>query len=188
MRRRVGQYDADPVIAIEHAGELLVEAADAQVEIGEHLLGGEVEGVDVVLAVIEEVADLFERCRRARRFDFVAGDRRPIGLQLAGHRNEAPVHPDHRLADGGHPGDKFRDLCLADAVELGVLGGLGQITDEPGVGIGGEVVGRQVEFATQSEQHGDRQRAVIVLQLVDVARRQVEAAGQRSLGESLLFS
>ena len=120
MRRRVGQYDADPVIAIEHAGELLVEAADAQVEIGEHLLGGEVEGVDVVLAVIEEVADLFERCRRARRFDFVAGDRRPIGLQLAGHRNEAPVHPDHRLADGGHPGDKFRDLCLADAVERAV--------------------------------------------------------------------
>ncbi len=51
---------------MQELGQLAVESADPQAVLVEQLLGRDIELADVVFAVIEEVADFFERHRLLR--------------------------------------------------------------------------------------------------------------------------
>ncbi len=86
--------------------------------------------------------------------------------------------------DGRHACDEFGDLGAADIGDVGLRGeDIGEVGDESGVAIGGEIVGVEVEFAGQRQQHRHRHGSLIVLELVDVAGRQVDPPGQRCLGQ-----
>lgn len=63
-----------------------------------------------------------------------------------------------------------------------------EIGDQSRDGIRSEERNVEVEGRTQFQQHGDGQRALIALELVEVARRQVERDRQRGLGQSALVS
>ena len=157
--------------------------------LGEHLLGRGVEFADVVVAVVEEVADFLERHRVLRRQRRFRGRVRAIGLQFLGGVPQPPVHGNQASADLGHPGDQFLDLGAADRV-FGRGGGedIGQVGDQPGVGIGGEVMRRQVEPLGERKEHRHGDRPLVVFQLVDVAGGQVQRPGQRNLAEAALVS
>ena len=162
--------------------KLHVQPAERHSVLGEHLLGRGVELADVVVAVVEEVADFLEWHRvlgRKRRFRRGAG---AIGLQFLGGIPEPPMHGNQAPGHVGHSCDEFLDLDAVDRV-FGTGGGehVGQVGHQPGVGIGGEVVRGQVEPLSQREEHRHGDRPLVVLQLIDVAGGQVECPGQRDL-------
>jgi hypothetical protein len=94
--------------------QLHVQAADGHPALGEHLLGRHVEFADVVVAVVEEVADFLERHRVLRWQRRFRGGVRAIRLQFLGGVPQPPVHGDQASADLRHPGDEFLDLAAAD--------------------------------------------------------------------------
>jgi hypothetical protein len=81
-------------------------------------------------------------------------------------------------------------MCTdADGV-VGRGGGehVGQIGHQPGVGIGGEVIRRQVESLSKGDQHRHRDGPLVVFQLVHVAGGQIQRPGQRRLAQAALVS
>ena len=59
------EHHGDPNRSRISARQLDVQPAAGHPVLGEHLLGGDVEFADVVIAVVEEIADLLERHRRS---------------------------------------------------------------------------------------------------------------------------
>ena len=170
-------------------GQLDVQPAGAHPGLGEHVLCGDVEVADVVVAVVEEVADLFERHRALERLRRLGGRARPVALQLLGGIAQAAVDGDQAAADVGHAGNEFFDLGVADPM-LGADFGeeVGEVGNQPGIGVGGEVLRGQVEAFGERQQHRDGDRPLVVLQLVDVTGGQTKGLGQRRLGETALVS
>lgn len=98
---------------------------------------------------------------------------------------QPPVQVDQGLTDRGHAGDELLDL----PGRRGRLGEhLPQVGDQAGVGLRREVLTRQVESFGEGEQYRNGDRALVVFQLVDVAGRQPQDAGQRHLGQPLFLA
>ena len=153
----------------------------------EHVLGCPVEDVDVVLAVVEEVADLLERHRSRRRS--AVGCLAPVCVELGFGGYEAPVESGDRATDVGHSGDELGDLRARDVAAVWCGGKcVGQVGDQARVGVGREVVGVEVELAGECEKYADGDRPLIVLELIDVAGRLVDSTSECGLRESLLVA
>ena len=83
--------------------------------------------------------------------------------------------------------DDLGDLGQVDVdVEVAVQRHLAQFGDQPGVVLGGEERGVDPEHLGDAQQHRDRQRADVVLDLVEVARRDLQHLCQRGLAEAAL--
>jgi len=164
-------------------------SADCHPAVDEHLLGGGVEFADIVVAVVEEIPHFLERHRALGRQRRLRRRVRAVGLQFLGGVPQAAIYGCQVATHLGHPGDQLLDLRGADRA-FGRRGGedLGQVGHQPSVGIGGEVLRGQVEPLGEGKQHRHSDGTLVVLQLVDVAGRQVQRAGQRDLGESALLA
>ena len=81
--------------------------------------------------------------------------------------------------------DDVGDLGLVDVdAQVAVHGHLAQLGDQPGVVLGGEERGVHAEDLGDAQQHGDGQRTDVVLDLVEVARGDVQHLRQRGLAEA----
>ena len=81
--------------------------------------------------------------------------------------------------------DHVGDLGEVDVdVEVAVHGDLAQFGDQAGVVLGGEERRVDTEHLGDPQQHGHRQRADVMLDLVQVARRDLQHLRQRRLAES----
>ena len=155
------------------------------------VLGGGVELVQVVLPLVEVVAHLLVRHRdRSRPGAGAAAVGEPVlggGRQLGGGQPVAPVQVDHRPGERRVGVDDVGDLGRVDVdAEVAVHRHLAQFGDQPGVVLRGEERRVDAEHLGDAQQHGDGQRADVVLDLVQVARGDVEHLGQRGLAESAL--
>ena len=83
--------------------------------------------------------------------------------------------------------DDVGELGLVDVdAEVAVHRDLAQLGDQSGVVVGGEERGVDAEHLGDAKQHRDGQRAHVVLDLVEVARGDVEHLRQRGLAEAPL--
>ena len=104
--------------------------------------------------------------------------------QLRGGEPVAPVQVDHRPGQRRVRADDVGDLGEVDVdVEVAVHRHLAQFGDQPGVVLGGEERRVDAEDLGDPQQHRDGQRADVVLDLVQVARRDLQHLGQRRLAE-----
>ncbi len=179
--------DAHPVHLGESAGQLAGQVAVVHPHLDGQVLGGGVQLVQVVLPLIEVVAHLFVR-HGDRPAPAAVGE--PLlggGGQLRGGDPVAPVQVDHRAGQAGMGADHFRDFGRVDVdVQVAVHRHLAQLGDQPGVVLGGEEGGVHPEYLGDPQQHGNRQRPNVVLDLVEVARRDLQHLGQRGLTEPTL--
>jgi len=173
----LAQQPRDPV------GDVAAVDADA---VGQ-FLGGGVELVDVVLPLVEVVAHFLVRLGDG-------GAARAVGEAVLGGRGQlgagvavAAVHGHHGARHARVGGDHLGDLLgvRLDA-ELLVHHDLLQLGDEPGVVLGGEEGGVDAEDLADLEQHRHRQRAHVVLDLVEVTGRDLELLGQHDLTQAAL--
>lgn len=158
------------------------DPAGADAGLGGQFLGGEVGLVEVVAAPVEELPDLLVRGAGGGRPGVGAplGDlREPVGQQVgaAPQRQQDLRHP-------REPGGEFGEVGGGDAGGGQVVGeGLAQVGDEPpGVALG-EETRVDAEGLGDPQQHGDGERAGVVLHLVEVAGRDGEDARQFHLAE-----
>ena len=68
--------------------------------------------------------------------------------------------------------------------DVAVHGHLAQLGDQAGVVLGGEERRVDTEHLGDPQQHGDRQRAHVVLDLIQIARRDLQHLRQRGLAET----
>ena len=109
------------------------------------------------------------------------------GGQLRGGDPVAPMQVDHRAGQRGMGVDDVGDLRRVDVdVEVAVHRHLAQLGDQPGVVLGREERRVDAEHLGDPQQHRDRQRADVVLDLVEVARRDLQHLRQRGLAETAL--
>ena len=109
------------------------------------------------------------------------------GGQLSGGDPVAPVQVDHRAGQRGMGVDDVGDLRRVDIdVEIAVHGHLAQLGDQPGVVLGREERGVDAEHLGDPQQHRHGQRPHVVLDLVEVARRDLQHLRQRGLAETAL--
>ena len=81
--------------------------------------------------------------------------------------------------------DHVGDLGRVDVeIQVAVHGHFAQLGDQAGVVLGGEEGGVDPEHLGDAQQHRDRQRADVVLDLVEIARRDLQHLRQRGLAES----
>jgi hypothetical protein len=122
-------------------GQLDVQSACPQTALVPQLLRRDIEVADVVVAVVEEVADLLERHRAFQRQRRVGGRVGAVVFQLPGGVAQPAVDGNQAATDLGHASDEFFDLGAGYAVFRAGLGEqVGQVCHQPGVGIGGEVL------------------------------------------------
>jgi hypothetical protein len=106
------------------------------------------------------------------------------GGQLRGGDAVAAVQVDDGAGEVGVGADHLGDLRRVDVhVEVAVHGDLAQLGDQPRVVLGGEEGRVHPEHLGDPQQHGHRQGAHVVLDLVEVARGDVEHLGQGGLAE-----
>ena len=146
-------------------------------------LGRRVQAVDVVVAVMEEVADL------------LIGQEGDAGAQFVAAQGVVQrLHPLVQLAEGLVQGQELmgqargvgdglfqlgRRRRLGPAADRAgdVGGGLAQIGDQPGVALQIEQAGVDVEGAGQGDQDAGGGRALIGLDLRQIRRRQAQPLG-----------
>ena len=148
------------------------------------VLGRGVELVEIVVPLIEVVAHLLMR----------HGDRTAaaaVGVPVLGGRGQlrggnpvAPMQIDHGARQGGMSGDYVGDLGRIDVdVQVLVLHHLAQLGDEAAVVLGGEERRVDAEHFGDTQEHRDGQGADVMLDLVEVARGDLQHLGKRSLAE-----
>ena len=160
-------------------------------QVDRQVLGGGVEFVQIVLPLVEVVAHLLVRHRdRAAATAAAVGE--PVlgrGGQLGGGDPVALMQVDHRAGQRGMGVHDLGDLRRVDVdVEVAVHGHLAQLGDQPGVVLGREECRVDAEHLGDPQQHRDRQRPYVVLDLVEVARRDLQHLRQRRLAETPLAS
>ena len=176
-----------PCTACQPVGEVAGEVTAVHAQVDGEVLGGGVELVQIVLPLVEVVAHLLVR-HRDRAAAAAVGE--PVlggGGQLRGGDPVAPVQVDHRAGQRGVRVDDVGDLRWVDVdVEVAVHRHLAQLGDQPGVVLGGEEGRVDAEHLGDPQQHRDGQRPDVVLDLVQVARRDVQHLRQRGLAETAL--
>ena len=195
VQHGVAEVDALDDVHAVHPGEPIGQIAGQIGAVHPHpdgeVLGGGVELVQVVLPLVEVVADLFVRHGdgpRPRAEAAAVGE--PVlgrGGQLRGGESVATMQVDHRAGDGRMRSDDVGDLGRVDVdAEVAVQRHLAQLGDQPGVVLRGEERGVHAEHLGDAQQHGDRQRTDVVLDLIQVAGGDVEHLSQCGLAESAL--
>ena len=186
---QVGHPDA--VLPGQPLGDPGGGVADGQVGLGEDLLGGEVEGREVVPPGVEQLLHFLLGQRRRHRHRA-----RPAGVD-AGHDRliDVPAVPvpavqlDDVTADGGHGHGQLADLRHRDLLADRRVGQhVTELGHQPVGVLGRELLQVGVEHAGQLEQHGGGHRALAGLQLVHVAGRDAQRAGQRGLGQAAFLA
>ena len=105
--------------------------------------------------------------------------------QLGGGQAVAPVQVDHGSGERGMGADDVRELGLVHVdAEVAIHRDLSKFGDQSGVVVGREERGVDAEHLGDAKQHRDGQRAHVVLDLVEVARGDVEHLRQRGLAEA----
>lgn len=142
--------------------------------------------MDVVLAPVEELADLL-----VRRTGGV-GRRSPVAGQdceLVGDGPAAAAQVHQQPGHGGQPGGELVQVTGGDAAGGELLAeGVAQFGGEPGGVRRGEVAGVHTEGLGEPQQDRDGERAGVVLQLVEVAGREFEQPGQGRLAEPAVLA
>ena len=143
--------------------------------------------MQVILALVEVVAHLFVGHRDRAGTTAVGEPFLGGGSQLRGGDPVAPVQVDHRAGQGGMGADHFGDFGRVDVdAQIAVQGHLPQFGDQPGVVLGRKEGRIHTEHLGDPEQHGHGQRANVVLDLVEVARRDLQHLRQGGLTEPAL--
>ena len=110
QRLFVVENGSDTEFVGQHLDQLHVESTDPESVGIEECLCGAVETVDVVVAVVEEVAHFFEGHRTRWVFGDVDADPGAQRVDLCGGVDHPPVQADDRLSDFGHPGGQLLEL------------------------------------------------------------------------------
>jgi hypothetical protein len=181
--RRVQPDHLDPVRGQARA-ERGHDVPGPDADLGRHPLGGEVQVVDVVVPPVEVVARLLVRHHRdlldRRGGSAFVGEQRQLLDRLpvtAVQRHQRPCGVGQLL---GQFGRLARRLGRGQQVVGDDLADLG---DEPRGVVGGEEPGVDAELLAQAQQHRNRQRPRVVLDLVEVARRHRQPSRQRGLAQ-----
>lgn len=157
----------------------------------EQILGGNIQVAYVVLAVVEEVAHLFEWSGPHRLWGPVGGHVTlggPVALQFRSHILQPPVHGHHRLTHRGHPRHQLLELQITDVAARRLGEDLTEVCHQPRIGVRREIVRREIEALGQAQQHRHGHRSRVVLELIDVARRQIEHPRQGGLSEAAFLT
>ena len=189
MKHGVAEIDApDDVHAVhvcQPVGELAGQVAAVHAHADGEILGGGVELVQVVLPLIEVVAHFLVRHGDRPAAAAVGVPVLGRGGQLRGGQPVAPVQVDHGPGQRRVRADHVGDLGEVDVdVEVAVHGHLTQFGDQAGVVLGCEERRVDTEHLGDPQQHGDGQRPDVVLDLIEVARRDLQHLRQRRLAES----
>jgi hypothetical protein len=182
-------HDVHAVYGLEPVGQVTSQVAAVHAQVDGEILGGGVEFVEVVLPLVEVVAHLFVRHRDGAA---AAGVGEPVlgGCgQLGGGDPVALMQVDHRPRQRRMGVHDLGDLGRVDLdAEVAVHGHLAQFGDQPGVVLRREERRVDAEHLGDPQQHRDRQRPHVVLDLVEVARRDIQHLSQCSLAETALAS
>ena len=177
-------------------GQRLVRTAGLQAPVGSAPLRGVVQLGNVVLAREEEVAHFFIGHGRVVGRGALAA---PVVAQggQAFERLAVPlVQRQQRARHGGHASGQLADFgerhSIARALPAHTCGQVGQhlaqAGDEARFVVVGEPLHVHAEHGVDLEQHRHGERALVLLQLVQVAGRQVQRTRQRHLGHAALFA
>jgi hypothetical protein len=132
-----------------------------------------VESVDVVVTGVEEVTDFLDggRCDLIARAPVVTQLRRQCG-GLVERSRQPLVHGDHRPGHGRHVRRDLPDLRERDAgPEQRIRQAFAQFRDEPRFIVLRKQLHVDAEGRVQSQENRDRQRPLVVLDLVQIAER-----------------
>ena len=171
----------------EPPGQLTGQISAVHAHPGGQILGGRVQLVQIVLPLIEVIPHLLVRHRDRPAATAVVEPVLGCRRQLGGGDPVAPMQVDHRAGDGRVGADHLGHLGRSDIdVKVAVEGDLTEFGHQPGVVLGGEERGIDPEHLGDAQQHRDGQRPHIVLDLIEVARRDLQHLGQCSLAETTL--
>ncbi|MNV14405.1 hypothetical protein D3C71_1050900 [compost metagenome] len=197
LARQVGHiHHAHPVGHEQALGQRLIGPAGQQAPVGGTSLGRVVQLGNVVLARKEEVAYFFighgwVRGQHALAAAVVAQGRQPLqGLPVP------LVERQQRARDGRHTCGQLADLGQRDGIARAlpahtrrqVSQHLSKAGDQTRLVVVRKPLHIHTEHGVDLEQNGHRERALVLLQLVEVAGRQVQRPGQRHLGHAALFA
>ena len=141
--------------------------------------------MQIVLPLIEVVADFLVRHRDRAAAAAVGVAVLGGGRQLRGGQPVAPVQVDHRPGKRRMRADHVGDFGEIDVDgHVAVHGDLAQFGDQAGVVLGCEERRVDTEHLGDAQQHGHRQRANVMLDLIEVARRDLQHLRQRGLAEA----
>ena len=187
--RQVGHPDA--VLPGQQVGDPGGRVADGQIGLGEDLLGGQVEGREVVPPGVEQLLHFLLGQRRWHRHRAHAAgvdavDQRLVHVPAV---PEPPVQLDDITPDGRHGRGQLADLRHRDLLADRRVGQhVTELGDQPVGVFAGELLQVGVEDAGQLQQHGGGHRALAGLQLVHVARGDAQRAGQCRLGQAAFLA
>ena len=193
----------EPVGQIDTAGHPhVVRLRQAVLEFGAHIatvhpdpvgefLGGGVQRIDVVLALIEVVPHLLVR-HRQRGMIHLVGERVAV---LGERRQQVGRVPVALVEYGEGPGqrrvcpDQIHHIGGRDPRgHLGVGQGLGELGDQAGVGVRGEERRVDPVHLRQRRENTGGDGPGVLLQLVEIAGRQPQRGGERGLGQAVLLA
>ena len=180
-------HDVHSVHGFQPVGEVAREVTAVHAQVDGEILGGGVEFVQIVLPLVEVVAHFLVRHRDGPAAAAVGEPVLGGGGQLRGGDLVAPMQVDHRAGQRGMGVDDVGDLRRVDVdVQVAVHRHLAQLGDQPGVVLGGEEGRVDTEHLGDPQQHRDGQRADVVLDLVQIARRDLQHLRQCGLAETPL--
>jgi hypothetical protein len=146
----------------------------------------------VVAVVVDEVEDLVvgrDRERRALRDVGAQADRHLLDPAPCARR--PPVHRDEGAGDRRVRRDHLAELVRGDVLagaRVGVGDRLVEVRDQAGVDVVGERPRVDAERVLQAQEHRHRERPLVVLDLVQVARRDPEPPRQRRLAQAAVLA
>ncbi|MFO1428070.1 MAG: hypothetical protein U1F11_14070 [Steroidobacteraceae bacterium] len=162
--------------AFQHGGGV---AALAEAQLVAKLFGRAVEFVDVVVAVVEEIAHLLVGQLRLGRLWRLQREVLVERLEALVERAVGAMQGEELARQVGRRGRG--ELDLRDRRRLGAEGEVGarlaQVGDEPALVVGVELGGIDAEGARQGDQYARRDRSLVGLDLREVARRERQATG-----------
>ena len=176
------------VLRFKPRGERRSHPADGHSHFLGDGFGGAVEFVDVIVPGIEEVAHLLERCRGQRQVHArpVIAESRRIGRCLLGRLFQLPALGDEGARQCRHVRHQLSQIGCGDRLGSSrIEHSFAQFAEQPGVVILGEKLDIHPEGGVEPKQHGHRQGPLVVLDLVEIARRDADAPGEAGLGEAV---
>ena len=165
------RHDVHSVHRFEPIGEIAGKVAPVHAQVDGEILGCGVELMQVVLPLVEVVANFLVRHRDGAAAAAVGEPVLGGGGQLRCGDLIAPMQVDHRPGQRGMGVDDVGDLRGVDVdVQVAVHGHLAQLGEQAGVVLRREERGVDAEHLGDPQQHRHGQRADVVLDLVQVAR------------------
>ncbi len=180
-----GRRQPDAVPLGEPRGQRAYHLAGPHPDLPGQFLRRQVRLVEVVLTAVEELADLLVRGAR----QVAAAAPQLGGLREPRQRLVAPPEVEQHLRHPRQPRGQFGDFGGRDPCRAHLVGQrFPQIRQHPGGVPFGEEAGVHSEDLGQPQQHGHRQRARVVLHLVQIARRDRQHPGQLRLAQTALLA